>query len=155
MVSKKNITMSSIYNKKDNEIIISRINKLTPESKALWGKMTVDQMMKHTEAAIAVAFSEKELKINFFMKLLGRMLKNKVFNNEFQKNSPTAPEFIFKESYDFETAKAALIEKFSRFTEGEKSITLTQHPFWGKMSPEDWNKLMWNHVDHHLKQFGV
>lgn len=147
--------MSSIYNKTDNDLIIARINKLTPETKALWGKMTVDQMLKHTEAAISVAFSEKELKINFFMKLLGRILKNKVFNSDFQKDSPTAPEFIFKDKYDFEASKTTLIEKFSRFAEGEKSITLTQHPFWGKMAPEDWNKLMWKHMDHHLRQFGV
>lgn len=147
--------MSSIYNKTDNDAIIARINQLTPETKALWGKMSVDQMLKHTEAAMAVAFSEKELKINFFMKLLGRMLKNKVFNSDFQKNSPTAPEFIFKDKYNFETSKSALIEKFSRFAEGEKSISLTQHPFWGKMTPEDWDKLMCRHMDHHLRQFGV
>lgn len=147
--------MPSIYNKTDNDAVVARINQLTPETKALWGKMTVDQMLKHTEAAVAVAFAEKELKINFFMKLLGRMLKNKVFNNDFQKNSPTAPEFIFKEQYDFEASKAVLIEKYSRFAQGTNSITLKQHPFWGKMTPEDWDKLMWKHLDHHLRQFGV
>ena len=147
--------MSSIYNQNDNALLLSRINKLTPESKPLWGKMTVDQMLKHTEAAMAVAFSEKELKVNFIMKLLGKMLKNKVFNNDFGKNSPTAPEFVFTANYDFEKEKAVLIEKLSRFAEGEKSITLTKHPFWGKMTPEDWDKLMWKHMDHHLRQFGV
>ena len=24
-----------------------------------------------------------------------------------------------------------------------------------KVLEEDWNKLMWNHIDHHLRQFGV
>ncbi|MFM2213994.1 MAG: hypothetical protein RL427_1257, partial [Bacteroidota bacterium] len=126
--------MSSIFNKADNDLIITRINKLTPESQALWGKMRVDQMLKHTEAAVAVAFGEKELKVNFLMKLLGKILKNKVFNSDFKKNSPTASEFIFTSVYDFEIAKAALIEKFSRFAAGEQSITLTVHPFWGKMT---------------------
>jgi hypothetical protein len=147
--------MSSIFNKADNDLIITRINKLTPESQALWGKMRVDQMLKHTEAAVAVAFGEKELKVNFLMKLLGKILKNKVFNSDFKKNSPTASEFIFTSVYDFEIAKAALIEKFSRFAAGEQSITLTVHPFWGKMTSEDWNTLMWKHMDHHLRQFGV
>ena len=147
--------MTSIFNPNDNQKIIDRINHLTPDSQAQWGKMTVTQMFKHSEAAISVAFSEKELKINFLMKLLGRILKKKVFNSEFQKNSPTAPEFIFKESYDFDTSKAALIEKFSRFAQGKQSITLMQHPFWGKMTHDDWDKLMWKHMDHHLRQFGV
>ena len=26
---------------------------------------------------------------------------------------------------------------------------------WGKMTHEDWDKLMWRHLDHHLRQFGV
>lgn len=58
--------------------------------------MSVDQMMKHTNDAMIVAFGEKTLKINFLMRFLGRMMKNKVFNSEFQKNNPTAPEFIYK-----------------------------------------------------------
>jgi len=147
--------MHSIFNKAANDLIIARINQLTPESKALWGKMTVDQMLKHTEAAVRVAFGEKELKINFMMKLLGKLLKNKVFNNDFGKNSPTAPEFVFVDQYDFEASKLALIKQFSRFAEGEQSITLLVHPFWGKMTSADWNTLMWKHLDHHLRQFGV
>ena len=147
--------MYSIYNKTDNDLIISRINNLSPESKAQWGKMSVDQMFKHTTAAIDVAFEEKELKINFVMKFLGKLMKNKILNSDFKKNSPTAPEFIFKDTYDFEFSKNELIEKFSRFSKNPSSIKVQVHPFWGKMSAEDWNKLMWNHMDHHLRQFGV
>jgi hypothetical protein len=147
--------MSSIFNKADNDLLIARINQLTPESKALWGKMNVTQMLKHTEAAVAVAFGEKALKVNILMKLLGKMLKNKVFNSDFKKNSPTAAEFVFTSTYDFEEAKAALIEKFSRFAAGDQSITLTVHPFWGQMTSDDWDTLMWKHLDHHLRQFGV
>ncbi|WP_298140519.1 DUF1569 domain-containing protein [Flavobacterium sp.] len=147
--------MSSIYNKTDNDAIISRINKLTFESKAVWGKMTVDQMLKHTNEAVIVAFGENEIKVNFLMKFLGKMIKNKIFNSEFKKNSPTAKEFIFTDKYDFESSRNELIKNFSRFAEGENSIKLTNHPFWGKMSSEDWDKLMWKHVDHHLRQFDV
>lgn len=147
--------MKSIFDKTDNAIIINRINKLTPESKAEWGKMSVDQMLEHTNAAVIVTFGEKELKVNFLIKLVGKMLKKKVFNSEFKKNSPTAKEFVFTAQYDFEHSKNELIKNFSRFAAGIESIKTNDHPFWGNMSPEDWNKLMWKHVDHHLKQFGV
>ncbi len=147
--------MKSIYDKAENAQIITRIKSLTPSSKAIWGKMSVDQMMKHTNDAMLVAFGEKTLKINFLMRFLGRMMKNKVFNSEFQKNSPTAPEFMYKENFNFETVQKELIHNFSRFASGHDSIKVTDHPFWGKMSFEDWNKLTWNHMDHHLKQFGA
>jgi hypothetical protein len=112
-------------------------------------------MMKHTNDTMIVAFGEKTLKINFLMRFLGRMMKNKVFNSEFQKNSPTAPEFIYKENFNFETVQKELIDNFSRFASGHEAIKVTDHPFWGKMTFEDWDKLMWNHMDHHLRQFGA
>ena len=147
--------MPSIYNSSDNQEIISRINQLSPNSPALWGKMSVDQMFKHTNEAIIVAFGENEIKVNFLMKFLGKMMKNKVFNSEFKKNSPTAKEFIFTNTYDFDASKNELVKNFARFTEGHQSIKLVNHPFWGEMTYEDWDKLMWKHVDHHLRQFGV
>jgi hypothetical protein len=147
--------MKSIFNTTDNQEIITRINKLTPESQAVWGKMNVDQMFKHTSGALIVAFGENNVKVNFIFKLLGRMLKNKVFNSEFKRNSPMAKEFIFTDKYDFEASRNELIKNFSRFAKGHQSIKITNHPFWGKMTYEDWSKLMWNHVDHHLRQFGV
>jgi hypothetical protein len=147
--------MSSIFNKSENEAIIARINSLTTESKALWGKMTVDQMCKHCTSAINVAFDKQDVKVNFLMRFLGKILKNKVFNSEFKRNSPTAKEFVFTNHYDLEIAKKEFIESFSQFAQGPQTIKVMNHPFWGKMTYEDWDKLMWRHVDHHLKQFGV
>ncbi|WP_396169410.1 DUF1569 domain-containing protein [Flavobacterium sp.] len=147
---------NSIYDKSDTEKIIARIQSLTSETPAVWGKMTVDQMLQHCNAAIEVAFGEKEITVNWMMRLLGKLVKKKIFNSDFQHNSPTAPEFIFDDSYDFETSKTTLIQKYSRFSnEGKSAITVMKHPFWGNMTYEDWDKLMWKHLDHHLRQFGV
>lgn len=147
--------MNSIFNKTSIEIMIYRINTLTPEREGIWGKMTVDQMLKHINEALIFAFGEKKVKVNFVMRLLGRMLKNKVLNSDFGRNSPTAKEFIFANKYDFENSKNELILNFRRFTERDQSIKPTVHPFWGELTHEEWNKLMWKHMDHHLKQFGV
>jgi hypothetical protein len=148
--------MNSIYNKADNEVIVNRINALTPESQALWGKMAVDQMCKHCNSTILVAFGKQEVKVNFLMRFLGKLLKDKVFNGgDLKKNSPTAKEFIFTDHYNLENAKQELIANFSQFAQGHQVIKIMNHPFWGKMTYEDWDKLMWKHIDHHLKQFGV
>jgi hypothetical protein len=147
--------MNSIFDKTGNQAMIARINSLTPESKALWGKMSVDQMCKHCTSAINVAFGKQEVKMNFLMRFLGKMLKDKIFNGEFKKNSPTAKEFIFTNHFDLEIAKKEFAESFSQFAQGHQAIKVIDHPFWGKMTHEDWDKLMWKHVDHHLRQFGV
>jgi hypothetical protein len=149
--------MYSIYDKNSSDAMIARINKLTPESQALWGKMTVDQMLLHCKLASDVAFGTMNIKVNFIMKLLGKLLKKKVFyGGDMGKNSPTAKEFTITEHLNLEKAKADLILNIAKFsTEGKSSIKLMNHPFWGEMSFEDWDALMWKHLDHHLKQFGV
>ncbi|MGC4041680.1 MAG: DUF1569 domain-containing protein [Flavobacterium sp.] len=149
--------MSSIYSKTDNDIVISRINQLTPESKALWGKMSVDQMLSHCQAPIDFAFGNTPMKVNPMMRLLGKMLKGKIFNStEFKKNSPTAPSFIRTGTYDFEETKNGLIERINRFSElGQLAIKTTKHPFFGELTYDEWSKMHTMHLNHHLKQFGV
>jgi len=149
--------MNSIFDSVSNAQIIARIQSLTPESKPLWGKMNAAQMCKHCTLAIDVAFGKMDLKINFLMKILGKLLKKKVFyGGDMGKNSPTAKEFMITSEEELEKTKAEFISNFSRFaTEGKSSIKTMHHPFWGKMTYEDWDALMWKHVDHHLRQFGV
>lgn len=147
--------MKSIYNSNDNQELVNRINQINSESKPLWGKMSADKMCEHCLLTSNVAFGKQELKINFLMKLVGKMMKNKVFNSEFKKNSPTAPEFIVKNSVDLDKSKSELIKNIQLLQDGQKNITVMNHPFWGKMTHEDWDKLMYNHMNHHLKQFGV
>ena len=149
--------MSSIYNKSDNDLVIERINKLTPESQRLWGKMTVDQMLSHCQAPFDFTFGNTPMKANFFMRLIGKMLKGKVLGGtDFKKDSPTAPSFIRTGNYDFEETKKGLIERINVFSNlGQDAIKTTNHPFFGEMNYDEWSKLHTMHLDHHLKQFGV
>lgn len=148
--------MKSIFNLTDNQEIINRINNLTPNSPALWGTMSVDQMLKHINDAVLVSFNEKPLQVPIVFKILGRMMKGFIFKQaEFSKNSPTAKEFKYETNFEFEEVKHELIANFSRFQQGEQAITCKKHPFWGKMNAEEWNSLQWKHLDHHLRQFGV
>jgi hypothetical protein len=149
--------MGSIYNKADNEIIIARINNLSPESGAQWGKMNVTQMLSHCQAPLDFTFGSTPMKANFIMQLIGKMLKKKVFSGtEFKKNSPTAPDFIRTGTYDFEESKKGLIERINVFSEkGQSAIKTTKHPFFGELTYDEWSKMHTMHLNHHLKQFGV
>ncbi|RAR75582.1 DUF1569 domain-containing protein [Flavobacterium aciduliphilum] len=149
--------MNSIYDSHSNALLINRINTLQPDSQPLWGKMSVGQMLTHCKLASDVAFGKMDIKVTIIMKLLGKLLKKKVFyGGDMGKNSPTAKEFVITDTIEFEKAKTELITNIQKFAqEGHAAISLMEHPFWGKMSYEDWDALMWKHLDHHLKQFGV
>ena len=135
--------------------IIVRINKLTPESKALWGKMNVSQMLAHLQVPIGVADGTQKLKRTLFGKIVGPMVKQTLYNDKpFKRNLPTDPSFVMvKSEKDFETEKQKLLSVVSNFSEA--AIVNETHTFFGKLTKEQWSKGTWKHLDHHLQQFGV
>jgi transposase InsO family protein len=48
---------------------------------------------------------------------------------------------------------SGLIDKFA--AGGAAGCTKNPHSFFGKVTPEEWAILMYKHLDHHLRQFGV
>jgi hypothetical protein len=150
--------MKTLFNTTDNAAIIARINLLNPESKALWGKMDVAQMIAHCEVPIRAAFGEITLSKTFIGILFGRYFKKKLVtqNNPFSKNLPTDKHFLIHDTRIFDAEKTKLIKQISRFLEtGQSGITKNPHPFFGKLTPDEWAALQWKHLDHHLRQFGV
>ncbi len=150
--------MESIFNAEANQKILARIDQLTPESQALWGKMTVDQMLAHSQQAFRSAKGELNLKRNLIGFLFGKMIKKKMMADDapLVKNSPTDPHFIIADNRDFETEKAKLKALVSEMaTMGTAAIRYEKHPFFGAMTKADWDVLLMKHTDHHLRQFGV
>jgi hypothetical protein len=148
--------MKNLFNLADNQEIIERINKLTPHTKSLWGVMDVSQMLAHCIVALKIALGEIIPQSNVFLKMLGKIFKKKIFEAEsFRKNSKTGKEFIISGTKNFNEEKPVLISYIKKFAENDKSIlTKESHPFFGKLTPEEWGSLMYKHTDHHLKQFG-
>ena len=149
--------MKSLFNISDNKDIIARINILTPETKGGWGKMNVSQMLTHAQIPIRVAFGELTLKRTFVGYLLGRIAKKKLSGErQWQKNMPTDKNFVVTEQKNFVEEKGRLISLVQRFTQtGPAGISKEIHPFFGKLTVDEWDRLMWNHLDHHLRQFGA
>lgn len=134
--------------------IINRINKLTPESKPLWGKMNVGQMLAHCQMPIGVADGTHTLKRTLMGRLIGPMIKSILHNDKpFKRNLPTDRSFIMTDPKDFEKEKQKLLAMVRNFSEA--NIVNETHTFFGKLTKEQWSKGTWKHLDHHLQQFGV
>jgi hypothetical protein len=104
-----------------------------------------------------VASGKVILKQSIIGKLFGKIAKRQLMRPEpFKKNMPTAPEFIVKKKPGFEAEKDKLINLIKSFSQnGHGGITKETHPFFGKMTMEEWDALQYKHLDHHLRQFGV
>ena len=145
----------NIFDPGAKEQMIERIKKLTPESPAQWGKMNVSQMLAHLQLPIQMATGEHKIKRTFLGRIVGPLVKSTMYNDKpFSKNLPTDKSFIMLgQQKDFTTERINLIDKLNAFQVNQ--IVDYPHPFFGKLTREQWSISTWKHLDHHLRQFGV
>ena len=75
-----------------------------------------------------------------------------------RRNSPSSPELLSGDptQCELERERSVLIAAIDSFaSQGAACCTSHPHPFFGPLEPEQWAILMYKHVDHHLRQFGV
>jgi len=148
--------MKNLFEKEAVDEVISRIDKLQPATQRQWGKMDVAQMMAHCSGALDMASGKSNLPRVFVGRLIGPLVKP-VYTNEkpFAKSNPTAKELVVSDQRDFARERAQLKEKIAQFHQGgEKQCTRHPHPFFGSLTPYEWSRGMYKHLDHHLRQFG-
>lgn len=148
----------SLFQEQTKNEIISRINKLNHTTQRLWGTMDAAQMLNHCQVPLQMALGEIKGKGNPVIKFLfGKRYKKKLLAGEpFGKNLPTMPEAKIADPKKFEQEKeklVAIIEKI--YTSGASAIGKEEHPFFGKLTPDEYMIIQAKHLDHHLSQFGV
>lgn len=151
------VATPSLFDPAANRAVIARIERLTPQTRALWGKMSVARMLAHCERPLLVACGGLVLKRGLIGILFGGMAKKSLLKPKpFDKGLPTAPEFKVPTEPDFAAAKATLTKLVARFAaEGPAILTKHPHPFFGALTEAEWDALQWKHLDHHLRQFGA
>jgi hypothetical protein len=147
--------MSNLYNPLEVDLILERLNKLTPTAPRQWGKMDVAQMLAHLNESLETALGLNFPKRMFIGRIIGGFLKNKVLNDKpLTKNSPTDKNYVFTDKRNFEKEKAKTIELVKKFYQnGPEKCTKHPHSFFGEFTPDEWAILQWKHLDHHLRQF--
>jgi hypothetical protein len=94
----------------------------------------------------------------FVGRIIGGMIKPKVLGNDepMRRNSPTVKTLVIADERDLRTEQERLCGLIDRFAAtGPAGCTTHPHSFFGRMTPEEWAILMYKHLDHHLRQFGV
>jgi hypothetical protein len=119
--------------------------------------MDVAQMMAHCCIAMDMASGRANLPRVLLGRILGPFVKPIYINEKpFSKNSPTAKELVCSNQRDFPREQQELRTKVRQFYEGgEAKCTRHPHPFFGALTPQEWSRGMYKHLDHHLRQFGA
>jgi hypothetical protein len=149
--------MKNMFDAGTVEEVKGRITSLKPASERLWGKMTAAQALAHCSEGIRMAAGETKPPRVLIGRIIGPMIKGKVLGEgPMRRNSPTAKSLVVEDQRNLEIERQRLCGLIDRFSSmGASGCTTHPHPFFGPMKPEEWSILMYKHLDHHLRQFGV
>lgn len=143
-----------LYDADAHRDIVERIERLTPDARPQWGRMTAAQMLAHCAEVQEVQMG-KELKGSpWYVKLLGPLFKGMLINERpYPRNLRTHPQYLVTDSREFEPEKARLLAALQRMqARGPEPF---RHPIFGKMTPGERGWACYKHLDHHLTQFDV
>jgi hypothetical protein len=72
------------------------------------------------------------------------------------RNAPTAHSLVVADEGDLGKERERLCALIGHFSMGGRQrCTKRAHTFFGSLTPDEWAQLMYKHLDHHLRQFGV
>jgi hypothetical protein len=153
--------MKDLFDRTLADDIKQRIMRLHPESQRQWGNMTLAQTLAHCTSGVQMATGVINPKrASFPANVIGLVIKPLVFGDDkpMRRNSPSSSELfpVDPAQCDFERERAQLIATIDSFSnKGAACCSRHPHPFFGPLKPHQWAILMYKHLDHHLRQFGV
>jgi hypothetical protein len=135
-----------------------RLAHLGPESERQWGKMNAPQAVAHCSAGLELAMGDRRPPQLWLGRIIGWIIKPMALGNDapMRRNSPTVPSIVVADERDLRAERDKLTALIDRFAaSGPAGCTTHPHSFFGRLTPQEWAILMYKHLDHHLRQFGV
>ncbi len=150
--------MKSLFDFETHQEVLKRIDTLDENRVALWGKMSVAEMLNHSQRPLLVAngrlaFTEK---LNPLKRLVFKFYKSQMYNDKPWKHDiHTVKDFVVSGADPFVEEKERLIVCINEFQKKDLNLHWPKHPFFGSFSTAQWGMMQYKHIDHHLRQFGV
>ena len=147
--------MKSLFNNDAFAEIKQRLDNLSENSSAQWGKMDAAQMTHHCQGPfnIMLGINHYGFKPNWFAKVF---FKKSLYNDKpWMKNLPTAKPLKVTEPKEFEPERNKLIELLNEFNAQREKKEWDPHPGFGYFTKQQWGQMQYKHLDHHLRQFGL
>jgi hypothetical protein len=149
--------LTTVFDIEAQREIRARLDRLTKDTPAVWGAMRVAQMLRHVTRTLQTPTGVLvPPPLPWPVRFVGRLMKRRALGDRpIPRNAPTSPVFKVTEPCDLDTEKAAFTAAFDQLARGPAAVRAAEHVLFGPMTPQDWGRLMYKHIDHHFRQFGV
>jgi hypothetical protein len=133
-----------------------RVDKLSADTKAGWGKMNASGMLAHLNDSYRMCTGELAVKPKNLPLRFTPIKQLIIYVLPFPKGAPTAPELVARcNGASLDAEKAALLAMFSRLGAVKTGDALQPHPAFGPLTHAQDGALMAKHTEHHFRQFGL
>ena len=142
--------------------MFSSLGEINNETRANWGKMSPQHMIEHLADFFDVSSGRLVFELvtpaEHLPKYRDFLMSEKVF-----RENTKAPASILGDEPrplrhpDVPSATNTLLEAVNRFFDyfEDPNAAPTVHPVFGALNFDDWVRLHFKHVTHHLRQFGL
>jgi hypothetical protein len=147
--------MKSLFNPRDHLELQDRVQRLRAEQKPKWGKMSAVQMVAHLSDSLRMASGELEVapkKAPFRYSPLKELV---LYLLPMPKDLPISSELSARKPSDWSEEVAELRDQLNGLVQRGAEALSPTHPAFGTLSAKQWGVLIYRHIDHHLRQFGV
>ena len=145
----------SLANSVVRDEMLDRLERLSPDARARWGRMNATQMLAHlvdwmamAEGSLATAPIRKVLRYPPLKQLA-------IYWLPFPRNVMTAPELKARRPKDWSIELETVRQRLSGFDRIAGRVDWPHHPVFGRMTRRAWCVFAYRHMDHHFRQFGV
>lgn len=136
------------------------LEKLTPDTPPKWGVMSAQEMTEHLIHFYKVSLGEILVELYTPEAHLPKYMEFLMSEKEFRENTKAPTELLGDEPLPLQYGSLSeaiqkLKETVAQFVEFFDKEKKTLHPVFGNLNYEEWIRLHYKHVVHHLKQFGL
>lgn len=127
-----------------------------------WGKMDFQQMLEHVADFVQVSTQKQFYPLVSPPEHMPKLKEFLMSDKQFRENTKAPAKIIGEEPFPhrYETVEEAKLELlaevnyFFQLYADEPDLTAV-HPVFGELNYEQWVRLHYKHVTHHLRQFGL
>jgi hypothetical protein len=146
--------MKSLWNAPNRLEILGRLHELSPDAARSWGTLTPHAALVHLADSLRMALGEiTEAPIPGALR--HQPLKWLAINVLPMPKGVKGPAGYFTNApTEYEQDLGELERLIDHCANRPADATWGENPFFGRLTKEQWGRLAYKHVDHHLRQFG-
>lgn len=143
----------------DLETLISTLDKLKADKKAVWGKMTAQRMVEHLTELIQMSVGKGEYTLLIPEEKIESMQRFLESDKPMAKGITVdlAPANFELKHEELELAIDDFVDTWLSFEEyyEENPSNTNLHPYYGELNEEKWRMMHSKHFTHHFQQFEI